>query len=428
MPLMLVDTLFESSSRVALLLQAAHARHPIAGRWRLRGAAHEYLLDVAEVHLAEAPWFEGAELTTADVLMSYPMESAIARGYIEPTRNRCHDWYARMTARPAFQRAKEKDGRPSMVLPLWAPSGRSTTVGAPPILQSIPRSRAMLLAGPLPTALTPRAAPLRPRRPRRPINSHDRARLRFAELSGPRPRALRFSPDGTRITFLRPKIEDRMTLDLWAMDVDAGAPYRLVDARALAPEERALSEAEIQSRERARITQGGIVRYDWDEAGEALLVPLDGDVFYVDAGTGEARRLMATESYETDARISPGGRYVSFVRDQNVWLHDLRTGSERALTERGAGLVSWGVAEFVAQEEMDRRAGYWWSPDDRWLAIARVDESPVEVVQRFGISADGGRSPNSATHARVRQTCSSSSGALRREDGRARRGRPRRRR
>ena len=209
------------------------------------------------------------------------------------------------------------------------------------------------------------------------------------ELSGPRPRALRFSPDGTRITFLRPKIEDRMTLDLWAMDVDAGAPYRLVDARALAPEERALSEAEIQSRERARITQGGIVRYDWDEAGEALLVPLDGDVFYVDAGTGEARRLMATESYETDARISPGGRYVSFVRDQNVWLHDLRTGSERALTERGAGLVSWGVAEFVAQEEMDRRAGYWWSPDDRWLAIARVDESPVEVVQRFGISADG---------------------------------------
>ena len=50
--------------------------------------------------------------------MSYPIESAIARGYIEPTRNRCHDWYARMTARPAFQRAKEKDGRPSMVLPL----------------------------------------------------------------------------------------------------------------------------------------------------------------------------------------------------------------------------------------------------------------------------------------------------------------------
>ncbi|MCH2098343.1 MAG: hypothetical protein MK142_08160, partial [Pseudomonadales bacterium] len=70
------------------------------------------------------------------------------------------------------------------------------------------------------------------------------------ELSGPRPRALRFSPDGTRITFLRPKAEDRMTLDLWAMDVDAGAPYRLVDARALAPQERALSEAEIQSRER----------------------------------------------------------------------------------------------------------------------------------------------------------------------------------
>ena len=212
------------------------------------------------------------------------------------------------------------------------------------------------------------------------------------ELSGPRPRALRFSPDGSRVTFLRPREEDRMVLDLWAMDVAGageGQPYRLVDARVLAPEERELSEAEIQSRERARITQTGIVRYQWDEAGEALLVPLDGDLFHVDADTGAARRLMETETYETDGRISPRGRYVSFVREQNVWIHDLGTGRERALTTEGGGLVSWGMAEFVAQEEMGRSEGYWWSPDDRWLAVARVDETPVEVVQRFGIGAEG---------------------------------------
>ncbi|MEO1038525.1 MAG: S9 family peptidase [Pseudomonadota bacterium] len=208
-------------------------------------------------------------------------------------------------------------------------------------------------------------------------------------LSGPTPRAVRFSPDGERISFLRAKEEDRTVLDLWAMDVADGRTYRLVDAQVLAPEERELSEAEIQFRERARISQSGVVAYDWDEAGEAVLVPLDGDVFYIDVESGEARRLMQTDAFETDARISPRGGYVSFIREQNLWLHDLESGEERALTTEGGALISWGVAEFVAQEEMNRLTGYWWSPDETRLAVARVDESPVMVVPRFGINAEG---------------------------------------
>lgn len=209
------------------------------------------------------------------------------------------------------------------------------------------------------------------------------------DLSGPSPRNLKFSPDGTRVTFTRPKDEDRTVLDLWAMDVADGRTYRLVDARALVPEERALTEAEIQFRERARISETGVVSYDWDEAGEAILVPLDGDIFYVEVESGETRRLMQTEAFETDARVSPGGAYVSFIRDQNLWVHHLESGDEFQLTHGGEGPVSWGMAEFVAQEEMDRRTGYWWSPDESRLAVARVNENPVMVVQRFGVEAEG---------------------------------------
>ncbi|OAB56313.1 peptidase S9 [Leptolyngbya valderiana BDU 20041] len=208
-------------------------------------------------------------------------------------------------------------------------------------------------------------------------------------LSGPTPRSLKFSPDGTRVTFLRPKEEDRTVLDLWAMDVADGRTYRLVDARALAPEERELSEAEIQYRERARISETGVVSYDWDESGEAVLVPLDGDVFYVDVASGEAERLMETESFETDFKVSPDGSHVSFIRDQTVWVHALETGQARALSPEGEGPVSWGVAEFVAQEEMQRYTGYWWSPEGDRIAVARIDESPVEIVPRFGIGAEG---------------------------------------
>ena len=70
---------------------------------------------------------------------------------------------------------------------------------------------------------------------------------------------------------------------------------------------------------------------------------------------------------------------------------DLRTRQERALTTDGAGLVQNGVAEFVAQEEMDRDTGYWWSPDDSHIAFTRIDDAPVQEVERFEINADGAR-------------------------------------
>jgi dipeptidyl-peptidase-4 len=208
------------------------------------------------------------------------------------------------------------------------------------------------------------------------------------DLTGPTARNVQFSPDGSRISFLRAKDDDRTVQDLWAMDVATGEAYLLVDARQLVPEERELTEAEIQFRERARITSSGVVTYQWDETGAAILVPLDGDVFYVDVESTQTRRLTETEAFETDAKVSPDGGFVSFIRDQNLWIHDLSTGEERALTTEGGGVISWGMAEFVAQEEMSRYTGYWWSPDDSRLAVARVDESPVMVVERFGISAD----------------------------------------
>lgn len=207
-------------------------------------------------------------------------------------------------------------------------------------------------------------------------------------INGPSARAMQFSPDGSRITFLQPKEDDQNVLDLWAIDVAGGEPYRLVDSRALVPEERELSEAERQLRERARITGSGIVSYTWDARGEALLFPLDGDIFYYALEDGSTRRLMETEAAETDAQISPDGRYVGYVRAQNLYVHDLQSGEEIPITFDGGGAVTYGTAEFVAQEEMDRSTGYWFSPGDQKIAYTRIDESPVPVSQRFEIAGE----------------------------------------
>ncbi len=100
------------------------------------------------------------------------------------------------------------------------------------------------------------------------------------------------------------------------------------------------------------------------------------------------RRLTGTAS---DAQLSPKGRFASFVRDRNAYVLDLASGRETALSHDGSDTVGWGAAEFIAQEELHRFTGLWWSPRDDRLAVARVDESGVAVVQRAAIGADGTR-------------------------------------
>src|SRR3712207_1562804 len=130
-------------------------------------------------------------------------------------------------------------------------------------------------------------------------------------------------------------------------------------------------------RERARIAgTKGITAYAWAPDGRSILVPLDGDL-YLASLDGSVRRLTETKETELDAQVSKAGRYLSYARDKNLFVMDLASGRERRLTSDGGGTLSWGSAEFVAQEEMKRDTGHWWSPGDRYLAVARVDESKV---------------------------------------------------
>jgi dipeptidyl-peptidase-4 len=209
-------------------------------------------------------------------------------------------------------------------------------------------------------------------------------------LSGPTPRSLKISPDGRVATLLRNRADDRDRFDLWAVDTATGQSRMLVDSLKLGSGAE-ISEEEKMRRERLRIAgTKGITAYDWAPDARSLLVPLDGDL-YLAGLDGSVRRLTETKQTELDARVSETGRYLSFVRDQNLFVLDVASGAERALTQDGRGALSWGSAEFVAQEEMGRQQGHWWSPDDRYLAVARVDESPVKVVTRAAIGAEGTR-------------------------------------
>jgi dipeptidyl-peptidase-4 len=206
-------------------------------------------------------------------------------------------------------------------------------------------------------------------------------------LSGPSVRNLRVSPDGERVTFLRGRSDNQFQLDLWEFNMKDKTMHRLVDSKQLAPNEN-LSAEEKARRERARTASlSGILSYSWAPSGKQLLVPIAGDLYLVDVSKPDAARKVASGNVG-DPQISPKGRYVSFVRDQNLFVIDLSTGKERQLTLDGKGTVHNGEAEFVAQEEMDQRTGYYWAPDDSAIAYKRFDEAQVPVARRFEIFAD----------------------------------------
>jgi dipeptidyl-peptidase-4 len=213
-----------------------------------------------------------------------------------------------------------------------------------------------------------------------------------APLSGPTLTKPQIAPDGSRVTFLRGKDSDRNRLDLWEYDVASGQTRLLVDSSVVLPGEEVLSDEEKARRERQRIAAlSGIVDYQWSPDGTALLFPLGGELYFYDlarSGPQAVRQLTRGGGFATDPKISPAGGFVSFVRARNLWVIDLASGKEIQLTGDGSEVIGNGVAEFVADEEMDRHTGYWWAPDDTAIAFARIDETPVPVQKRYEVYPD----------------------------------------
>ncbi|NRA65973.1 MAG: S9 family peptidase [Pseudobacteriovorax sp.] len=208
-------------------------------------------------------------------------------------------------------------------------------------------------------------------------------------LSGPRIKSLKMSPDGKIVTYLKSSRDGQvLRSDLWKYNLKTKDHAKLIDSKSIEPRSFKLSDDEKARRERQRITSVGITTYQWDRKGEQILIPLAGDIFLYDLASGKTKRITKTESFETDAKISPKGGYVSYVREQNLVIYSIRDGKETLVTSSGGGSIRFGQAEFIAQEKMRRYTGYWWSPDDTSLVISRVDESKVALETRYEIYGD----------------------------------------
>lgn len=211
-------------------------------------------------------------------------------------------------------------------------------------------------------------------------------------LDGTAPIKLKVSPDGKRVTFLKGKETDYERYDLWEFHRETGKTQLLVDSDSLHSGDEALSDEEKARRERMRLSGSGIVDYTWSEDSKAILFPLAGDAYLytlaTDGKSAKVTQLLETPEFETDIRLSPKGNFIGFIRDQNLYVKPVNGGKEKAITTQGGGNIKFGMAEFVAQEEMGRLTGYWFSPDEKFVAFTGVDENPVDVITRSEIYAD----------------------------------------
>ncbi len=210
-----------------------------------------------------------------------------------------------------------------------------------------------------------------------------------ASLSGPTLNNAKISPDGKRVTFLRGSAAAANQLDLWEYHIATGKTQLLVDSKNLVSGVEVLSDEEKARRERQRIAGfSGIVDYQWGSDGNTLLFPLGGELYLYDLSQAKAKKITAGKGFATDPKISPKGGFVSFIRERNLWVIDLKKNAEIQITKDASDIIANGIAEFVADEEMNRHTGYWWAPDDSAIAFTRIDESPVPVQKRFEIYPD----------------------------------------
>ena len=208
-------------------------------------------------------------------------------------------------------------------------------------------------------------------------------------LNGQTPKSLKISPDGSRVTYLQGKSDNLNRYDLWEYNLASAENKLLVDSQDLFSGTETLSDEEKARRERQRIYGFGIMEYKFSSDGSALLFPLNGDIYYYHLASKTAKRLTKTDAFETDAKFSPKSNYVSFIREQNVFVLNIESGEETQLTkDGGSNNIKNGMSEFVAQEEMDRMTGYWWSPNEKHIAFLRVNETPVKTVIRNEIYAE----------------------------------------
>ncbi len=184
----------------------------------------------------------------------------------------------------------------------------------------------------------------------------------------------RFAPDGAVVRYVETR--DDGTTDLASLDLESGA-------RAVFLSGADLTAADVNRRI-------GIEDYAESADGQRLLLYTDsrpcGARTRRDSTTSTTARAAASARRHARCRHAALRQAlarrpkVGFVRGRNLYVRDVETGAERAITTDGAdgGLIH-GTTDWVYEEEFGLRDAWQWSPDGSRIAFLTLDESAEQT-------------------------------------------------
>lgn len=207
-------------------------------------------------------------------------------------------------------------------------------------------------------------------------------------LSGRLTQGLAWTPDGKQLSYLETRGAGKESkTELWVMEAGSGQRRVLLTAEKL---EAVLPADSSKPTQATGLGRRAPSEYEWAPDGEGLLFPGPTALAWLDLKTQVARRLVSGKEAIADPKISPDGRWVSFVRNHNLWLVNLADGKERALTEDGTEEIRKGELDWVYPEELEIKTAYWWAPDSSAIAYLEMDERKVSQYPLVDFSSPSG--------------------------------------
>jgi dipeptidyl-peptidase-4 len=207
-------------------------------------------------------------------------------------------------------------------------------------------------------------------------------------LSGRLTRGLAWTPDSKRLSYFETIGSGKEAkTELWIMDAVSGEHRLLVAADKL---ESILSADTSRPTQATGLGRHAPSQYQWAPDGAGILFEGPTTLAWLDVKSQTGRTLVSGKAGIADPKISPDGRFVSFVRDHNLWLVNLADGKERAITQGGMEEIRKGELDWVYPEELDIKTAYWWSPDSSAIAYLEMDERKVTQYPLVDFSSPNG--------------------------------------
>ena len=165
------------------------------------------------------------------------------------------------------------------------------------------------------------------------------------------------------------------TAEHFVGDADGGVLRPLFDAAWLEGE---LTRAGVDAADARRAARRRTPAMD--KSRSQMIVDAGGDLFRAEFDPPRVTRLTRGRGKDEEPAISPDGRRVAFVRDNDLYVYDLEGARETRLTATGSPNMLNGLLDWVYQEEIYGRGqfrAHWWSPDSTTLAYLQLDETGV---------------------------------------------------